>query len=183
MQGNQGGGLGFGFNPAEVPDSDNLPDGDYNVRLTGMDVKEKDNNLALSATFTVLSGNFAGRKHFERYTMRHVKREATEMGQRNLKKLFTALGFTRTLNTLQDLEAFKVFAAQRPLQVSIKNKGDFANVQKYVALQQQAAPAQAAPTAAPVAQAQPAAQAPAGGGTPWGAQPAAAPLTADQVPF
>lgn len=147
MYGNQGGGLGFGFNPAEVPDTNNLPDGDYNVRLVGLDVKQKDDSLALVATFTVLGGNFNNRKHFERYTMKHAKHEAVEVGQRNLKKLFTALGYTRMLNTLQDIEAFKAFAAQRPIQVSVKNKGDFANINKYTALVVPAASAQTPPVA------------------------------------
>lgn len=175
----QGGGMGFGFNPAEVPDNDNLPDGDYPVRLTGFEVKQKDDgsSTALVATFTVLAGNFANRKHFERYTMQHPKPDAVRVGQQNLKKLFVALGYTRPLSTLQDIETFKAFAAQNPLTITVKNKGDFANVTKYTgqgggnALSQ---PVSNLPPQTSGFAASPAATGAPAGGVPWGAQAPAA---------
>lgn len=144
------------FNAANVAPQtafDVLPAGDYIAQITESSIKPTKANtgMALNMTWTVLDGQYHGRKIFDRINIQNQNPEAEKIGQSQLSSICHAVG---VLN-LQDSNQLH----GRPAKLKVKIRkddqwGDSNEVKGYSAVSGASAPA-AAPMFAPQ---QPAAQ-------------------------
>lgn len=162
------------FNAATVQPSqsfDPLPAGDYIAQITESSIKptKAGTGMMLNLTWTVLDGQFANRKIFDRINVANQNPEAERIGQQQLSAICHAVG---VLN-LQDSNQLH----GRPCKIKVKVRKDEqygdSNEVKGVSAVAGAAPAaagapwqaSAAPAASPAA--------PAAGTPPWATKSAA----------
>jgi hypothetical protein len=86
---------GFDFNPDAVADRPAkvlLPVGDYIVEITDSDFKATKNGLGkyISFEFTVIDGEYVGRKFFENLNVMNNNEKTVEIANRALKDLLRA---------------------------------------------------------------------------------------------
>lgn len=158
--------LGQSFNHEEVaPDAGGgvMPKGDYELEITESDVKEANSKKGLVMSFTaeVVSGEFKGRKVWERINISHENPVAQKIGQGQLSALCKAAGVDSTIEDSEQLH-FKPFWAHLDIEsyTGSDGKDKLKNViKKYhfddgaVAPTTKAAPTPAAAPAAPRASA------------------------------
>ena len=95
---NQQKNTGLDFNAHDIEPSqeiDNLPNGWYNSEITDAEVlptKGKGNNERVSIEYTVLDGDFKGRKVWGSINNKHSKAQVQEIGQRELSAVCHATG-------------------------------------------------------------------------------------------
>lgn len=189
------------FDASQVAPSEALeaiPAGWYNAQMTASEMKPTSDGTGayLQAEFTVLSGDYAGRKLFDRINLHNKNPVAVEIGYRTLSAICHAVGVIQVQDS-QQLHG-------RPLQlkVSLRAAGPGADGKHYEAsnevkgykgmdgagVSMAGAPAGGAPSWAPQAPAQQAAPQyappPAAAPQQWAppAQPAAAAPQAPQAP-
>lgn len=176
------------FDASQVAPSEALeaiPAGWYNAQMTASEMKPTSDGTGayLQAEFTVLSGDYAGRKLFDRINLQNKNPVAVEIGYKTLSAICHAVGVIQVQDS-QQLHG-------RPLQlkVSLRAAGPGADGKHYEASNEvkgykgmdgagvpmAGAPAGGAPSWAPQAPAQQAAPAPqqAAPTPPWQGQPAA----------
>jgi hypothetical protein len=138
-----------------------IPAGDYIAQVTESSIKptKSGTGMILNLTWTVLSGQFANRKVFDRINIQNQNPEAEKIGQRQLSAVCHAAGVLK----LQDSNQLH----GRPCTITVKIRkdeqwGDSNEVKGYAQASGQPA---AAPSFAPAAQ--PAAAGSAGATPPW----------------
>lgn len=170
--------------PNEAPEA--IPPGWYNAQMTGSEMKPTSDGSGtyLKCEFTILSGDYAKRKQFDRINLQNKNPVAVEIAYRTLSAICHATGVIQVADS-QQLHG-------RPLQIKVglraagvgadgKNHDASNEIKGYKAIAgasaacpgAPAAPAWATP-AAPVAAPAPVYAAPAPAAPPWAAQPAPA---------
>lgn len=178
------------FDASQVAPSEALeaiPAGWYNAQMTASEMKPTSDGTGayLQAEFTVLSGDYAGRKLFDRINLQNKNPVAVEIGYKTLSAICHAV------NVIQVQDSQQLHGRPLQLKVSLRAAGPGADGKHYEAsndvkgykaldgagVPMAGAPAGGAPSWAPQAPAQPAPQQ-------WTppAQPAAAPQQWQQQP-
>tara|TARA_R110000803_G_scaffold28011_10_gene65139 strand:+ start:7173 stop:7682 length:510 start_codon:yes stop_codon:yes gene_type:complete len=111
------------FNPADHPTDesmsfDPLPDGWYDVRIDGTDLKptKANNGEYLEIQMTVLGGQFANRKLWDRLTLKHPNETTTAIAARTLGDICRAVNIT-ALQQTEELHG-------KPVRIRLKIKQD-----------------------------------------------------------
>lgn len=139
-----------------------IPAGIYIAQATDSEIKplKSGNGSALNFTFTVLDGQFTGRKLFARLNIQHTNKQAEDIAQKQLSQLCHAAGVLKVSDSSQ--------LHNRPVKIKVSVRkddsgqyGDQNEVKAFEAIKNSAAPAGFAPP--PPQQRAPAA-------TPWGAK-------------
>lgn len=143
------------FNAANVQPQDDfspIPAGDYVAQVTDSSIKptKSGSGMLLNLTWTILSGQFANRKVFDRVNIQNQNPEAEKIGQRQLSAICHAAGVMQ----LQDSNQLH----GRPCSITVKIRqdaqyGDSNEVKAYKAAGQVAAQAPAFAQQAPAANA------------------------------
>jgi len=89
--------LDFTFDPNTVearPDFSPFPVGEYIAEVTGSDYKttKSGNGKFIELEFTILDGEYAGRKYWDRLNVRHENKVAMDIANAALKDLMHAIG-------------------------------------------------------------------------------------------
>lgn len=89
--------LDFDFNASEIEDRpgfETYPVGDYIAEVTASDYRDTKAGTGkyIYLEFTILDGEFAGRKYFERLNVQNENKIAMDIANSNLKDLLTACG-------------------------------------------------------------------------------------------
>ncbi|WP_320203725.1 DUF669 domain-containing protein [Agrobacterium rosae] len=98
-------------------DFTNLPNGDYQLEISGSEIKEKnegtrDHAINLSVSIDVLAPEeLKGRKIFNNYNLQHPSPQTQEIGQRQFACLLRALGLTEAPEDSDELH-FIAFSAR-----------------------------------------------------------------------
>ena len=159
--------LDFDFDPTTVEGSKYglLPVGEYIAEITNSDYKVTKNGLGkyIELEFTILDGDYVGRKFWDRLNVIHENKQAQDIANATLKDILSAIGHSGYLRDTSNLH-------NRPLKMKIsittrKGSGEEQNSARYSGINKSApAPAPAARAAAPTA-------APAASAAPAGAKP------------
>lgn len=186
--------LGINFNAADVAPSEAmeaLPAAWYPVAITDGEVKVNDggNGRRLAITWTVLEGQYKGRKVFDGFNFIHSNPQAQEIGQRDLSAICHATGvlnisdisqlFNKAHQIKVDVEAARhVDADGNTVEQPVPNGKTYAAKNRFKGAK--AYTATGATTAAPAAAAPKAATPPWAAATPAAAPaPAAAPVATE----
>jgi len=89
--------LDFIFDPNTVedrPDFSLFPVGEYVAEVTASDYKptKSGNGKYIELEFTILDGEYAGRKYWDRLNVRHENKVAMEIANSSMKDLMKAIG-------------------------------------------------------------------------------------------
>lgn len=151
--------LDFEFDPSTVEGNKYglLPVGEYIAEVTNSDYKVTKNGLGkyIELEFTILDGEYAGRKFWDRLNVINDNKQAQEIANATLKDILTAIGHAGNLRDTSHLH-------NRPLKMKIsittrKGSGEEQNSARYSGINKSAPTARAAaPTAAPAGSAAPA---------------------------
>jgi hypothetical protein len=84
----------LGLDEVSAVDYDNIPDGDYNVVVQGVEVKPHNDGHGKRVTFrlTITDGEHAGRSIFDGLSVIHRSEAAQSIARRKLKSLLEASG-------------------------------------------------------------------------------------------
>lgn len=141
---------------------DCLPAGIYIAQATDSEIKplKSGNGSALNFTFTVLDGQFAGRKLFARLNIQHSNKTAEDIAQKQLSQLCHAAGVLKVSDSSQ--------LHNKPVKIKVSIRkddsgqyGDQNEIKAFEAIKSIAAPTGFVPPPPPP-------RAPAA--TPWGAK-------------
>ncbi|NTA48182.1 DUF669 domain-containing protein [Agrobacterium tumefaciens] len=97
-------------------DFTNLPNGDYQLEISGSEIKEKnegtrDHAINLSVSIDVLAPEeLKGRKIFNNYNLQHPNPQVQEIGQRQFACLLRSLGLTEAPEDSDELHFISFFA-------------------------------------------------------------------------
>lgn len=89
--------LDFVFDPNTVedrPEFSLFPVGEYIAEVTGSDYKptKAGNGKFIELEFTILDGEYAGRKYWDRLNVRHENKVAMDIANSSMKDLMKAIG-------------------------------------------------------------------------------------------
>lgn len=92
------------FDPSQYKDEqqfEQLPKGEYILRVTDGDVKETKSRQGKGAQihFEVVDGEFAGQSYMQWYNLRHVNKQTEEIGQQQFAALVKACGLPPVKST------------------------------------------------------------------------------------
>ncbi len=153
------------FDAATVAPQDSfdcLPAGVYIAQATDSEIKplKSGNGSALNFTFSILDGQFTGRKVFARLNIQHTNKQAEDIAQKQLSQLCHAVGVLKVSDSSQ--------LHNKPVKIKVSVRkddsgqyGDQNEIKAFEAVKNSVAPGGFAPQ--PAAARQPAA-------TPWGAK-------------
>lgn len=104
---------------------DPIPAGKYVAEITASDLKptKKGDGTYLELEFTVLQGEFKGRKVWDRLCLRHPNVQAKEIAESNLAAICRAVGQVMVKDSVQ--------LHHRPLQIRVKCKQSNVNDEIY----------------------------------------------------
>jgi len=137
--------LDFVFNPAEVPDRPSFevfPPGDYTGEVTASDYKptKAGNGKYIEFEITILDGQYAGRKYWERLNVRHENKQAMDIANSTLKEMVRAAGMgDAPLRRTEDIHGkpMKMIMRIVPKKEGGKPTGESQNAVRYKSLKDQ----------------------------------------------